>query len=184
MTVTSSASATTNGQLYSGLASTSYASSAASSLVGGSGNDALRGDLGADVFRWEFGDAGSFGTPAKDVIVDFDPAAKASGGDVLDLRDLLQGDLTAGGQVGNLSQYLEFEYTSVNGKTQTVIHISSAGRFAGTGVWGAGEAGKEDQTITLTDVDLRTALGLTTSASDAQVLQELLNRKKLLVDGT
>ena len=51
MTVTGSAAVTATAQLYSGFASTSYASSAASSLVGGAGNDTIRAGAGNDTVR-------------------------------------------------------------------------------------------------------------------------------------
>jgi surface adhesion protein len=141
-------------------------------IVGGAGNDALRGDAGADVFRWEFADKGTAGTPATDVIMDFNTATPANGGDVLDLRDLLQGELTANGATGNLADYLHF---TVSGGT-TTIQISSSGAFS-TGF----ATSKIDQTITLTNVDLSASGSLST---DAQIIQDLLNKSKLLVDGT
>ena len=65
-------------------------------------------------------------------MVDFNPA---SGGDVLDLRDLLQGENS-----GNLANYLHFEQTDAG----TVVHVSSSGGFA------AGyNASQENQSITL-----------------------------------
>ena len=63
----------------------------ADTISGGAGNDTLTGGLGADTFKWELSDAGVKGTPAADVITDFNPVPLASGGDVLDLRDLLLG---------------------------------------------------------------------------------------------
>ena len=60
-------------------------------LTGTSGNDTLTGGLGADTFVWTLGDRGAAGTPAVDTIAQYDDATAALGGDVLDLRDLLQG---------------------------------------------------------------------------------------------
>ena len=37
--------------------------------------------------------------------------------------------------------------------------------------------------MVLTGVDVRTAIGLTTAATDSQIIQELLNRGKLIADG-
>ncbi|MBI3154156.1 MAG: tandem-95 repeat protein, partial [Burkholderiales bacterium] len=145
-------------------------------LAGGAGNDILTGGAGADVFRWEFADRGSPGTPALDRVTDFDPAAASAGGDVLDLRDLLVGEAPgAGGSAGNLADYLDFDTASTPGST--VVRISSSGGFAG----GSYSAAAEDQRITLEGVDLRSALGLGAGASDQQLIQELLQRGKLEV---
>ncbi|MFZ5521161.1 MAG: tandem-95 repeat protein [Pseudomonadota bacterium] len=154
--------------------------SGADRIEGGAGNDTLTGDVVgspfADVFAWSLGDAGTAGSGrAVDTITDFNTAARAAGGDVLDLRDLLQGEKTTGG-VGNLGQYLDIDTSG----SDTVIRISSSGNFAG----GTYAAGSEDQRIVLTGVNLRTDMGLAASATDNQVIQELLNRGKLLVDNT
>jgi large repetitive protein len=143
-------------------------------LMGGAGNDSLTGGTGADVFVWRLADKGPAGTPALDRISDFD---LASGGDALDLRDLLVGENTTGG-TGNLDRYLDFDTTTTPGST--IIRISSSGGFTGGGF----VSGAHDQTITLENVNLRSAgFGLTGSATDAQIIQELLNRQKLTVDG-
>jgi large repetitive protein len=149
-------------------------------LTGGAGNDTLRGDaiagpLASDTFAWVLADKGVAGTPAVDVVQDFSLAPAAANGDVLDLRDLLVAENTTGG-VGNLQNYLDFDTTSVAG--QTTIRISSTGGFTG----GTYAAGAEDQRITLTGVDLRAGLGLLASATDNQIIQELLTRNKLVVD--
>jgi hypothetical protein len=68
-------------------------------LSGGAGNDTLIGGDGADVFKWSLSDQGSADAPAVDHIADFDKAE----GDVLDLRDLLQGESES-----TLTQYLSF----------------------------------------------------------------------------
>jgi len=146
-------------------------------LYGSTGNDALGGGAGADVFAWTLADKGSTGSPAIDTISDFNVAAPASGGDLLDLRDLLQGESNA-----TLDKYLEFDTTSVSGST--VIHISSSGAFSAGAGWSAGNAGSEDQRIVLSGVNLPSALGLSSTATDLQIIQELLNRGKLLTDTT
>ena len=136
-------------------------------IVGGAGNDVMTGGLGSDVFKWEFADKGAKGAPATDTITDFNVAPVASGGDVLDLRDLLTAENHAVG-TGNLASYLHFEKSGAN----TVVHVSSTGEFA------AGfNAAKEVQTITLTGVDL-----IGTSTNDQQVIQSLLNNNKLITD--
>ncbi|WP_095133360.1 retention module-containing protein [Pseudomonas sp. Irchel s3h14] len=82
------------------------------SLMGGQGNDILIGGLGADTFVWKAGDTGS------DVIKDF----KASEGDRIDLRDLLQGE--TGSTIDNF-----LKITTVDGVSS--LQVSSAGKFNG-----------------------------------------------------
>jgi Ca2+-binding RTX toxin-like protein len=143
-------------------------------LVGGAGNDVLRGDAGADVFRWELADRGTVGAgAATDIIMDFDTATPANGGDVLDLRDLLQGEATVGGNAGNLTSYLHFTASGGN----TTIQISSSGAFTGGNA--AAYAGATDQSITLQGVDLTAGF-----SNDQQIIQDLLSKSKLLVDGS
>ncbi len=84
---------------------------------------------GASVTR---GPASSSSTRAADTITDFDVRPVAAGGDVLDLRDLLQGEARGKGAdassisddtVGNLLQYLDIRTTTSNGVTSTEIRI-------------------------------------------------------------
>ncbi len=142
----------------------------ADTLSGGAGNDILNGGVAdgvSDVFRWELTDRGNPGTPAADTINNFSTAAAGSGGDVLDLRDLLLGENHLTG-TGNLTNFLSFEF---NG-SDTIVHISSTGGF------GAGyNASRVDQTITLTGIDLVQGL-----ANDQLVVQQLLADQKLVVD--
>ncbi|SEN64656.1 type I secretion C-terminal target domain (VC_A0849 subclass), partial [Pseudomonas sp. ok272] len=83
-------------------------------LFGGKGNDTLTGGSGADTFVWKAGDTG------KDVITDF----KASEGDRIDLRDLLQGETS-----GNIDKYLKI--TTVDGVS--TLQVSTEGTFKGNG---------------------------------------------------
>jgi large repetitive protein len=107
------------------------------------------------------------GLKATDTITDFNVAPAVSGGDVLDLRDLLSAENHAVG-TGNLASYLHFEKSGLN----TIVHVSSTGDFA------AGfNAAKEVQTITLAGVDL-----VTGNNNDQQIIQSLLNNNKLIVD--
>ncbi|PXW94754.1 putative secreted protein (type I secretion substrate), partial [Sphaerotilus hippei] len=148
-------------------------------LSGGTGNDQLTGGLGKDVFEWHLGDAGTSDTPAVDTITDFDPSPASSGGDILDLRDLLSGEGSgANNSVGNLDNYLDFGFSTSGTETSTTIHISSQGGFS-SGVF---SAAAEDQTIVLSGVDLRSSLSLTSSATDAQIIEALLQQGKLVVD--
>ena len=113
-------------------------------------------------------------------MADFDIAHATNtldGGDVLDLRDLLQGEQHA----SSLDHYLEFDSTSQPG--DTLIHVSSGGGFAEGAGWSAAQAASQDQTIVLQGIaDIRGALSLDAAASDNQVIQALINQSKLLVD--
>ncbi|MDW5416094.1 VCBS domain-containing protein [Iodobacter sp. CM08] len=155
-------------------------------LRGGSGNDVLKGDAGDDVFLWMPGDqaitrgataAGTgneFGVAANinlvktatDVVMDFNQNVTTGNNDKLDMRDLLIGETHGSNDIGNLLNYLHVEKTGGS----TVIHVSTAGEF------NAGyNAGKEDQTIILQGVDL-------TGATDADIVKNLLQNNKLIVD--
>jgi hypothetical protein len=166
-------------------------------LVGGKGWDTLIGGAGSDTFRWVLADGGvgagraenpagsttaqfngttSNGSRAQDVISDYSGATVAAGGDVLDLRDLLVGELKgAGNTVGNLEQFIDI---NVTGGT-TSIRISTTGGFTG----GTYNSSVEDQRIVLQGVDIRSALGLGGAATEAQILVDLLTKNKLIVDG-
>jgi len=146
-------------------------------IYGGAGNDTLTGGAGADTFAWTLADRGAAGSPAADVISDFNVASVAAGGDTLDLRDLLTGANHVGTNPGNLDRYIDFDTTSTPGST--IIHVSSTGGFTG----GAYIAGAENETITLQGVDLRASFGLAAAATDSQVITELLTRNKLVTDG-
>ena len=141
-------------------------------LAGGAGNDTLTGVLLSDTFEWTLADPGARGTPAVDIVTDFSVAAQASGGDVLDLRDLLSGE-NHNTATGNLANFLHFE--KVGGDTK--VHVSSTGGFAG-----GFAAGAEDQTVVLTGVDLYAAAGLGTNATDQQIIQDLLTKGILITD--
>jgi Ca2+-binding RTX toxin-like protein len=135
-------------------------------IIGGAGNDTITSGLGADVLQWRFADKGAVGAPASDVVTDFTAASVATGGDALDLRDLLQGENHVVG-TGNLGNYLHFEKLG----TSTVVHISSAGGYS------AGfNSSLDDQKITLNNIDL------TTTGNDQAIIQDLLNKGKLIVD--
>jgi hypothetical protein len=141
-------------------------------VIGGAGNDTLTGGLGSDVFRWSLADAGAAGTPARDVITDFNAAAAT---DQLDLRDLLTGEVNS---ATSLDNYLHFEVTGGN----TIVHISSTGGFGDNNAVSVGSAGvsgaTETQQIVLVGVDL-SAGNLTT---DQQIIQSLINNQKLITD--
>ncbi|MFH1871359.1 MAG: Ig-like domain-containing protein [Pseudomonadota bacterium] len=145
----------------------------ADTLSGGAGDDTLSGGLGdlvSDTFEWTLADAGAKGAPTVDTITDFDAAAAPSGGDVLDLRDLLSGE-NQGADIGNLASFLHFEKSG----SDTMVHISSSGGF-GSGYTPAAE----DQTVILQDVDLYAFVG--SNATDQQIIQDLLTKGKLITD--
>ncbi|VVQ06578.1 hypothetical protein PS910_04380 [Pseudomonas fluorescens] len=79
-------------------------------LIGGKGNDTLTGGSGADLFVWKANHTGN------DVITDF----KASEGDRIDLKDLLQGE-----KGSTIDDYLKI--TTVKG--ETVLQVSSDGKL-------------------------------------------------------
>ncbi|WP_295539006.1 Ig-like domain-containing protein [uncultured Pseudacidovorax sp.] len=135
----------------------------ADSIRGGAGNDILTGGAGADTFVWKLGDQGTTQAPARDIVTDFGTASKASGGDVLDLRDLLQGENHNTG-VGNLGSFLHFSKSG----SDTVIDVKHDGA-AGGGV---------TQQIVLSNVDLTA----NNTLNDAAIIQNLLNQGKLITD--
>jgi hypothetical protein len=138
-------------------------------LMGGADNDLLIGGLGSDIFRWELADRGVAGTPAEDTVQDFNSAAASAGGDILDLRDLLQGETN---DSLNLTDFLHFSQTGAD----VVIQVSSNGGFVD-----GFNAGAVDQTITLQGqwADL-TASGAFNS--DQQIIQDLMTKGKLITD--
>ncbi|WP_433742228.1 LapA family giant adhesin [Pseudomonas ogarae] len=79
-------------------------------LIGGQGNDTLIGGLGGDTFVWKSGDTGT------DVIKDF----KASEGDRIDLRDLLQGETGS-----TIDHFLKI--STVDGVSS--LQVSTSGQF-------------------------------------------------------
>jgi Ca2+-binding RTX toxin-like protein len=141
----------------------------ADTILGGSGNDTMTGGSAgvSDVFKWELADSGAKGSPAVDTITDFDAVVGTSGGDALDLRDLLLGENHDVG-IGNLANYLHFEKSGAD----TIVHVSSTGDFAS-----GYSASKEVQTVVLQNVDL-----IGTMNTDQQIIQDLLTKGKLYTD--
>jgi len=139
-------------------------------LVGGQGNDILTGGGGSDTFKWELGDQGQVGSPAVDLIKDFNFAAVNTGGDVLNVGDLLLGEHNSGvGQ--NLTNYLHF--TEVAGNATLSIDHDGGGTFA------------SDQTITFDNMslsELRSALGAAVAAPDADIISKMLEHGNLKTD--
>ena len=139
-------------------------------LIGGKGNDTLTGGAGVDVFKWDRGDDGVAGNPARDTITDFNKAAVNQGGDILDVRDLLQGE-----NASNLVNYMHFEKSG----SDTIINISANGGYAADthNVSGSFSSGNTTQQIVLSGVDLTTG-----QTSDAAIIANLLSQQKLITD--
>ncbi|MDZ4141959.1 MAG: VCBS domain-containing protein, partial [Methylotenera sp.] len=147
-------------------------------LVGGAGNDAMQGgngsdDFTVDVFQWSLADAGTAGAPAVDTINFFGTAASSSGGDVLNIKDLLIGESS---DAAVLDNYIHFQFSGGN----TTMYISSTGAFGNNNTVGAPSAtvtANAEQNIVFTGVDL-----VGTATSDLQVIQNLLDNNKLITD--
>ncbi|MDO9596698.1 MAG: type I secretion C-terminal target domain-containing protein, partial [Azoarcus sp.] len=139
-------------------------SEAADLIHGGGGNDELYGGLGADTFEWRLGDGGTAGSPAVDTVGDFTLGIFTGSGNVdrLDLADLLKDE-----SIATIDNFLNVE--QVGGST--VIHVSSAGGFAG-----GYAAGAEDQTIVLESVSFDSSL------SSHDIINQLLANGQLLIN--
>ena len=155
------------------------------SLIAGHGDHT--GACGTEVFQWTLADrpASGSGEHCVDTIHGFDGAARTAGGDVLDLRDLLSGSTHVTGSnsadMDKLLAHLDFDTQSQPGST--VIHVSAGGGFHADASGNSVTNGCNDQQhIVLANVDLRSSLGLDQSANDHQIISELMNRGKLLVD--
>ncbi|MGI9275750.1 MAG: VCBS domain-containing protein [Endozoicomonas sp.] len=122
-------------------------------ITGGSGDDILTGDSGSDHFIWNAGDAGTADDPALDTITDFQVG---SGGDVLDLRDLLADE-----EDNPLDQHLHFNFVG----SDTIVEVKPE------------TDGSVTQKITLENTDL-SLLGST----DSEIITNLLNNGNLQVD--
>jgi len=125
-----------------------------------SGDTLLVSTVGADVFKWSLAEPG-----AHDTIIDFSMNPPSSGGDVLDLRDLLPPE-----SAGALSSYLHFEASGSGG---TLLKISTSGGFTGNPNH---DAHVEYQTIELANVNL---LDL---GPDQQIIETLISQNKLITD--
>ena len=125
-------------------------------LTGGGGNDTLTGGSGIDTFVWQSGDQGTIQTPAVDTITDFNVG---SGGDVLDLSGLLEGENHPSAAV--LANYLSFSL--VGNDTHINIQPNANGNVT--------------QQIVLQNVDL-TAGG----ASDQSIINNLLTNNQIVTD--
>jgi len=139
-------------------------------LSGGQGDDTLMGGLGSDTFVWHLNDGGNAGTPANDTITDFDTAQAASGGDVLNLSELLVGE-----NGGDLTDYLHFE---LNGGGDTVLQINTQSNFSG-----GYDINQVEQSVVMENVDLVSAFTDINNVTDqASLIQSLISDGKLITD--
>ena len=130
-------------------------------LTGGSGSDTFTGGLvlggpDSDTFVWKPGDAGN------DVVTYFNLNAPASGGDVLDLSDLLVGEENA----IDLSGYLSLTPSG----SDTVINVDPTGTFTPT------------QSITLEGVSLADLAAYTEQTGALEIINQLIVNGNLKVD--
>ncbi|HHQ4443436.1 TPA: type I secretion C-terminal target domain-containing protein, partial [Aeromonas veronii] len=128
-------------------------------LIGGLGDDILIGGLGSDTFKWLAGDADG----STDSITDFTLGRTASGGDVLDLSDLLVGVPALGDNedlAAVLINYLQFNTTA---KTLTIDP--------------AGAGGSPELTI-----QFQNSLDLASLGSNQEIIKHLLDDGNLKVD--
>ncbi|NVO07929.1 MAG: type I secretion C-terminal target domain-containing protein, partial [Rhodoferax sp.] len=158
-------------------------------IIGGAGSDTLTGGTSAgtvetDVFKWSLADAGTSGSPAVDHIKDFGMGTIASGGDVLDLRDLLQGEhsAVAHGVSGALDTYLSFGVNGTNHNLELDISTTANGpvtqKIVFDNISGADVTAARDS--------LAGQLGMTLAsgqhASDADLIKKLVDAGHLKTD--
>jgi T1SS-143 domain-containing protein len=134
-------------------------------LIGGLGNDTLTGGGGADTFKWLLGETGT------DTVTDFAKGFN-SGGDRLDLSQLLVGENGSAGDLGNLLSYIDISTDSLVGTAalDTVIKVDASG---------GGNFTTPDQTIVLQDVNLFASYSV---GSEADVILNMLADGTLKVD--
>ena len=114
----------------------------------------MTGGAGSDTFVFQIGKLGS-GT---DTITDFTVANPASGGDVLNVHDLLTGTPTS----ANLGGYLQF---TVNGNGTVTLGVDANGATGGSSYVNLA-------TVTMTGIT-------TTGMTSAQILQTLLDNNEI-----
>ncbi|MFM1639995.1 retention module-containing protein [Aeromonas salmonicida] len=128
-------------------------------LIGGLGSDTMTGGAGSDAFKWLAGDADG----STDNITDFTLGNTASGGDVLDLSDLLVGVPTGGSNdalAAALDSYLQFDTAT---KTLTIDPD--------------GAVGGSELTI-----QFQNSLDLASLGSNQDIIKQLLDDGNLKVD--
>ncbi|RTE64273.1 type I secretion C-terminal target domain-containing protein, partial [Amphritea opalescens] len=129
-------------------------------LMGDEGDDLLIGSAGADTFEWNAGDQGSATAPASDHIQDFTVAE-----DKIDLSDLL--DSLGMSSPGVVESYLSL---TENSDSDTVLEVKDSGDVV--------------QEIVLDNVSidsLKTDLSVDQSATNNELLTQLIDQSKLIV---
>jgi hypothetical protein len=145
------------------------ANNSGDTLNGGTGNDVLMGGTGSDVFQWSFADQGTTATPSADVIKNF---SLGTGGDVLNLKDLLVGehDGSAPGTASNLANFLHFGSDATGHAVLSIDHVGGTTFHA-------------DQTITMENVSFTSLQALAGGAgSDLEIITKLLANGNLKTD--
>ncbi|WP_354670160.1 Ig-like domain-containing protein [Cobetia sp. 14N.309.X.WAT.E.A4] len=137
-------------------------------LIGGAENDTLNGGDGVDVLRWESGDEGTVAAAATDTVLNFNNGGVGSG-DILDLRDMLNGAYYVDSTTNNLASYISAEYVSATGTT--VLYINTEGGLT------ASPATSANQVINIDGLDLTDGGTLTSS----EVIDSLISGEQLLV---
>ncbi|MDO6814530.1 Ig-like domain-containing protein [Cobetia amphilecti] len=137
-------------------------------LIGGSGNDSLNGGAGVDVIRWEAGDEGTVAAAATDTVLNFNNGGAGSG-DILDLRDMLNGAYYIDSATNNLAGYISAEYVSAT--DTTVLYLNTEGGLT------ADPATSANQVININGLDLTEGGTLTSS----EVIDSLIIGEQLLV---
>lgn len=130
-------------------------------LIGGAGDDSLTGGPGADTFKWQAGDQGVAGSPALDVVTDFNQgntgSYDADEGDTLDFSALL-----VGAEEHELDKYLSL----TEEEDGVMVAISSEAN------------GEATQKVKLENVQF-SQLGGTTNT---EIINSMLENQSLVVD--
>ncbi|UTV88124.1 hypothetical protein KDX00_06520 [Cobetia amphilecti] len=137
-------------------------------LIGGADDDTLDGGDGVDILRWESGDEGTVAAAATDTVLNFNNGGVGSG-DILDLRDMLNGAYYVDSATNNLASYISAEYVSATGTT--VLYINTEGGLT------ADPAASANQVINIDGLDLTEGGTLTSS----EVIDSLISGDQLLV---
>ncbi|MCK8067447.1 Ig-like domain-containing protein [Cobetia sp. 1CM21F] len=137
-------------------------------LIGGADDDTLNGGDGVDILRWESGDEGTVAAAATDTVLNFNNGGAGSG-DILDLRDMLNGAYYVDSATNNLASYISAEYVSAAGAT--VLYINTEGGLT------ADPAASANQVINIDGLDLTEGGTLTSS----EVIDSLISGEQLLV---
>ncbi|MDL2193051.1 Ig-like domain-containing protein, partial [Cobetia sp. LC6] len=146
-----------------------YGAAGSDLLIGGSGSDTeLDGGAGVDIIRWESGDEGTVSAAAIDTVLNFNNGGVGSG-DILDLRDMLNGAYYVDSATNNLASYISAEYVSATGAT--VLYINTEGGLT------ASPAASANQVINIDGLDLTVGGTLTSS----EVIDSLISGEQLLV---